>query len=98
MWQSKYASVIPINLGLGFDVRPCSEGLCSPWYAVSPLSEILLSRLRLIIRPNFSQHKSTNFDVIYCLELSKGVACNLHGKVPTVPLQCISEKYAKLKA
>ena len=26
MWQTKYASAVPKNLGLGFDFRPCSEG------------------------------------------------------------------------
>ena len=26
MWQTKYASAVPMNLGLGFDFRPCSEG------------------------------------------------------------------------
>jgi hypothetical protein len=26
MWQTKYASAVSINLGLGFDFRPCSEG------------------------------------------------------------------------
>ena len=26
MWQTKYASAAPINLGLGFDFQPCSEG------------------------------------------------------------------------
>jgi hypothetical protein len=26
MWQTKYASAVPIDLGLGFDFRPCSEG------------------------------------------------------------------------
>jgi hypothetical protein len=26
MWQTKYASAVPINLGLGFDFPPCSEG------------------------------------------------------------------------
>ena len=26
MWQTKYASAISINLGLGFDFQPCSEG------------------------------------------------------------------------
>ena len=25
MWQTKYASAVPINLGLGFDFLPCSE-------------------------------------------------------------------------
>ena len=26
MWQTKYASAVPINLGLGLDFQPCSEG------------------------------------------------------------------------
>ena len=26
MWQTRYALAVPINLGLGFDFRPCSEG------------------------------------------------------------------------
>jgi hypothetical protein len=26
MWQAKYASAVPINLGLGFDFWLCSEG------------------------------------------------------------------------
>ena len=26
MWQTKYASAVPKNLGLGFDFRSCSEG------------------------------------------------------------------------
>ena len=26
MWQTKYASAIPKNLGFGFDFGPCSEG------------------------------------------------------------------------
>ena len=26
MWQMKYASAVPIDLGLGFDFWPCSEG------------------------------------------------------------------------
>ena len=26
MWQTKYASAIPKNLGVGVDFRPCSEG------------------------------------------------------------------------
>ena len=26
MWQTKYASVIPKNLGVGVNFRPCSEG------------------------------------------------------------------------
>ena len=26
MWQTKYASAVPINLGLGFDLRLSSEG------------------------------------------------------------------------
>ena len=26
MWQAKYASVVTMNLGLGFDFPPCSEG------------------------------------------------------------------------
>ena len=25
MWQTKYASAVPIDLGLGFDFRPCSK-------------------------------------------------------------------------
>ena len=25
-WQSKYASVVPKNLGVGVNFRPCSEG------------------------------------------------------------------------
>ena len=26
MWQTKYASAVPKNLGVGVDFRPCSEG------------------------------------------------------------------------
>ena len=26
MWQTKYASAVPKNLGAGVDFRPCSEG------------------------------------------------------------------------
>ena len=26
MWQTKYASAVPKDLGLGFDYRRCSEG------------------------------------------------------------------------
>ena len=26
MWQTKYVSAVPMNLGLGLDFRPCSEG------------------------------------------------------------------------
>ena len=26
MWHTKYAAAIPINLGLGLNFRPCSEG------------------------------------------------------------------------
>ena len=26
MWQTKYASAVPKNLGLGLNFRPCSEG------------------------------------------------------------------------
>ena len=26
MWQTKYSSVVPKNLGLGFNFQPCSEG------------------------------------------------------------------------
>ena len=26
MWQTKYASAVPMNLGVGMDFRPCSEG------------------------------------------------------------------------
>ena len=26
MWQTKYTSAIPKNLGVGVDFRPCSEG------------------------------------------------------------------------
>ena len=26
MWRTKYALAVSINLGLGFDFRPCSEG------------------------------------------------------------------------
>ena len=26
MWQLKYASAVPKNLGVGVDFRPCSEG------------------------------------------------------------------------
>ena len=28
MWQTKYSSVVPKNLGLGVDFRQCSEGNC----------------------------------------------------------------------
>ena len=33
MWQTKYASAVPKNLGVGVDFRPCSEDdfLRSPW-------------------------------------------------------------------
>ena len=26
MWQTKYASAVPKNLGVGVNFRPCSEG------------------------------------------------------------------------
>ena len=26
MWQTKYASAVPMNLGLGFDFRLCNKG------------------------------------------------------------------------
>ena len=26
MWQTKYAAAVPKNLGLGLNLRPCSEG------------------------------------------------------------------------
>ena len=26
MWQTKYALAVPKNLGVGVDLRPCSEG------------------------------------------------------------------------
>ena len=26
MWQTKCALAVTMNLGLGFDIRPCSEG------------------------------------------------------------------------
>ena len=37
MWQTKYASVVPKNLGVGVDFRPCSEGdfLTGRLYSVS---------------------------------------------------------------
>ena len=31
MWQTKYASAVPINLGLGFDFWPCSDGDFLTW-------------------------------------------------------------------
>ena len=37
MWQTKYASAVPKNSGLGFDFQPCSEGnfftshICLHW-------------------------------------------------------------------
>ena len=37
MWQTKYASAIPKNLGLGLNFRPCSEGYL---LSGSPLSLI----------------------------------------------------------
>ena len=46
MWQTKYASAVPKNLGVGVDFRPCSEGdfltavrkllgVRSPWLQVN---------------------------------------------------------------
>ena len=34
MWHTKYASAAPINLGLGFDFWPCSEGKFHHWASV----------------------------------------------------------------
>ena len=31
MWQTKYVSAVPKNLGLGVDFRPCSEGNFLTW-------------------------------------------------------------------
>ena len=42
MWQAKYASAVPINLGLGFDFRPCSESdfLRNPCIVVADRSDL----------------------------------------------------------
>ena len=34
MWQMKYASAVPKNLGLGSDFQPCSEDYISHWASV----------------------------------------------------------------
>ena len=34
MWQTKYASAIPKNLGLGLNFRPCSDRLFPLWASV----------------------------------------------------------------
>ena len=39
MWQTKYASAVPKNFGLGLNFRPCSEGNFvsgRPWSVLSP--------------------------------------------------------------
>ena len=42
MWQKKYASAVPKNLGLGLDFRLCSEGdflTGCPWSVVMGISD-----------------------------------------------------------
>ena len=34
MWQTKYASAVPKNLGLGFNFWPCSEGYFPLWVSI----------------------------------------------------------------
>ena len=34
MWQTKYASAVPKNLGLGLNFRPCSEDYFLLWASV----------------------------------------------------------------
>ena len=74
MWQTKYAPAVPINLGLGFDFRPCSNGdfLTGRPYSVvldlapqSPLFKFLKEPIKLItsnieIAPITMNKKSSN--------------------------------------
>ena len=39
MWQTKYASAVPKNLGVGVNFRPCSEGY---FLSGRPLSVLLV--------------------------------------------------------
>ena len=40
MQQTKYASAVPKNLGLGSDLRPSSEGVHSPWSRQNTMSSM----------------------------------------------------------
>ena len=46
MWQTKYASAIPKNLGVGVDFRPCSEGdfVTGRPYSVAKMQERVWKR------------------------------------------------------
>ena len=46
MWQTKYASAVPKNLGLGLNFRPAVKaisclGVRSPWYNPDKIAAIL---------------------------------------------------------
>ena len=49
MWQTKYASPIPKNLGLGLNFRPCSEGyfpvVCDTKYVLPIFSDLKSHRV-----------------------------------------------------
>ena len=46
MQQTKYASAVPKNLGLGFDFRPCSEGDFLTKRPLSIVSSIKMAKFK----------------------------------------------------
>ena len=60
MWQTKYASAIPKNLGVGVDFRSCSEGnfLTGRPYSGRPYS-VHAIKLSLRIQEDFNP-------IVYC--------------------------------
>ena len=59
MWQTKYASAVPKNLGLGFDFWPCSEGNFftgrpgSPWFGQKQTAAWKLCELWIVFDQSF---------------------------------------------
>ena len=46
MWQTKYASDVPKNLGLGLNFRPCSEFFSGRLYSVETVIYVVTREFR----------------------------------------------------
>ena len=73
MWQIKYASAVPKNLGVGVNFRPCSAvkaifslDVRSPWYLIVAvgLSGILKGKQKLGVTFNSDKLGSIDFTKI----------------------------------
>ena len=70
MWQTKCASAVPKNLGLGFDFRPCSEGNCLTGRPQSVVFLIHIFARDVLVRKKLEIEKTKPIFIISVLKLS----------------------------